>query len=197
VPSRPAPNLPPGWQESRPSCHQQQAGAARWSAICRPPARSAQTGRPRSPRSAFCGGGCPCRERLGPSWGLLLAGRAVGRLPGWPSRGGARPWVTCSTHMPFARGARGASGRAAAGDRWRYRRRRCASTCPRARPGTRQTARPRGSWPVIPGQAGACCATARSCSRTGARYSPVAGHRAVVARRGLCGQGTRLLGFLL
>jgi len=64
------------------------------------------------------------------------------------------------------------TGRAAAEVTWRYRRLRCASTCPRARTGTRRTAWPRGSWPVIPGKAGACCAMARSCSRTGAHCSP-------------------------
>src|SRR5690242_11906857 len=40
--------------------------------------------------------------------------------------------------------------------------------------GTPRTARPRESWPIIPGKGGACCATARSCSRTGARCSPMA-----------------------
>ena len=32
----------------------------------------------------------------------MLAGRAVARLPGCPSRSRARPLLTCSTHVPFA-----------------------------------------------------------------------------------------------
>ena len=78
VPSRPAPNLMPGWQESRPSCHQQQAGAGRWSAVCRPPARSAQTRRPRSPRVRLLPRRLSLPGAAGPPWGLLRPARRYG-----------------------------------------------------------------------------------------------------------------------
>jgi len=59
-----------------------------------PPAGPIGTGRPATqPAVRLLWRRLSLPGAAGPSWGLLLAGRAVGRLPGWPSRGGARPWV--------------------------------------------------------------------------------------------------------
>ena len=49
-------------------------------------------------RAAPSAAAVACWDRLE----LVLAGRAVARLPGCPGRSCARPLVTCSAHVPFA-----------------------------------------------------------------------------------------------